>query len=127
MDPAPSPIVETALPVHEVTDEEYLDVLDACLRVMDASGIPHCFIGGLAPSIYGRDRTTHDLDLFVRPEDADRTLKALAAGGFRVERSLLAEAVDRVGADLVLHGHSHAGSPRGETPKGVRVLTWRTR
>ena len=35
---------------------------------------------------------------------------------------LLAEAVDRVGADLVLHGHAHAGSPRGETPKGVRVL-----
>lgn len=34
---------------------------------------------------------------------------------------LLAEAVDEVGADLVLHGHAHAGSERGETPGGVRV------
>ncbi|HEX6548578.1 MAG TPA: metallophosphoesterase [Candidatus Dormibacteraeota bacterium] len=35
---------------------------------------------------------------------------------------LLAEAVDRVGADLVLHGHAHHGSPRGRTPKGRPVL-----
>lgn len=87
MDPAPPPIVDTALPVREVPDSEYLAVLDTCIEVMSRSGIPHCFMGGLASTIYGRDRTTHDLDLFVRPEDADRTLKALAAHGFRVERS----------------------------------------
>jgi Icc-related predicted phosphoesterase len=34
---------------------------------------------------------------------------------------LLAEAVDRVGADLVVHGHAHAGSERGTTPGGVPV------
>jgi Icc-related predicted phosphoesterase len=34
---------------------------------------------------------------------------------------LLAEAVDRGGADLVLHGHAHAGSEKGVTPGGVRV------
>ncbi len=34
---------------------------------------------------------------------------------------LLAEAVDRWGADLVLHGHAHHGSPAGETPGGVPV------
>jgi Icc-related predicted phosphoesterase len=34
---------------------------------------------------------------------------------------LLAEAVDRVGADLVLHGHAHAGTERGLTPAGIRV------
>ena len=34
---------------------------------------------------------------------------------------LLAEAVDRAGADLVLHGHAHGGSERGETPGGVPV------
>lgn len=34
---------------------------------------------------------------------------------------LLAEAVDDAGADLVLHGHAHAGSERGVTPGGVRV------
>jgi Icc-related predicted phosphoesterase len=35
---------------------------------------------------------------------------------------LLAEAVDRAGADLVLHGHAHYGSPESVTPAGIRVL-----
>ena len=34
---------------------------------------------------------------------------------------LLAEAVDRVGADLILHGHAHYGEERGVTPGGIRV------
>ncbi|MDP9354514.1 MAG: metallophosphoesterase [Chloroflexota bacterium] len=34
---------------------------------------------------------------------------------------LLAEAIDRVGADLALHGHAHGGSEQGITPGGVPV------
>lgn len=34
---------------------------------------------------------------------------------------LLGEAVDRAGADIVFHGHAHAGSEKGVTPGGVRV------
>jgi Icc-related predicted phosphoesterase len=34
---------------------------------------------------------------------------------------LLAEAVDRAGADLVVHGHAHRGSRAGTTPGGVPV------
>ncbi len=34
---------------------------------------------------------------------------------------LLAEAIDHHGADLVLHGHAHAGSERGTTPAGHPV------
>jgi len=34
---------------------------------------------------------------------------------------LLAEAVDRSGVDLALHGHAHAGSPNGATPGGTPV------
>jgi Icc-related predicted phosphoesterase len=34
---------------------------------------------------------------------------------------LLGEAVDRAGADLVVHGHAHGGTERGVTPGGVRV------
>ena len=33
----------------------------------------------------------------------------------------LAEAVDRAGADLVIHGHAHGGSESGATPGGVPV------
>jgi len=35
---------------------------------------------------------------------------------------LLAQAVDRAGADLVLHGHAHSGSAEACTPGGVPVL-----
>jgi Icc-related predicted phosphoesterase len=34
---------------------------------------------------------------------------------------LLARAVDAHGADLVVHGHAHAGAEKGLTPGGVRV------
>jgi Icc-related predicted phosphoesterase len=34
---------------------------------------------------------------------------------------LLAEAVDTAGADLVVHGHAHAGAEKGVTPGGVHV------
>jgi Icc-related predicted phosphoesterase len=34
---------------------------------------------------------------------------------------LLAEAIDRSGADLVLHGHAHHGTEKGVTPGGVHV------
>jgi Icc-related predicted phosphoesterase len=34
---------------------------------------------------------------------------------------LLAEAIDRAGADLVLHGHAHRGTERGVTPGGISV------
>ena len=34
---------------------------------------------------------------------------------------LLGEAVDRAGADLVVHGHAHAGTERGVTAGGIRV------
>lgn len=34
---------------------------------------------------------------------------------------LLAEAVDRAGADLAIHGHSHGGKEKGITPGGIHV------
>ena len=34
---------------------------------------------------------------------------------------LLAEAVDAVGADLVVHGHAHHGQEKGVTPGGIHV------
>ena len=34
---------------------------------------------------------------------------------------LLAEAIDGAGADLVVHGHAHAGVEKGMTPGGVHV------
>jgi Icc-related predicted phosphoesterase len=35
--------------------------------------------------------------------------------------SRLAEVVDRHGADMILHGHAHHGSPEGKTTAGIPV------
>jgi hypothetical protein len=42
-------------------------------------------MGGIASAVVGRPRWTRDVDLFVRPEDAERTLRALEAGAFATE------------------------------------------
>jgi len=34
---------------------------------------------------------------------------------------LLGDAIDRAGADLVIHGHAHAGAFEGKTPNGIPV------
>jgi Icc-related predicted phosphoesterase len=34
---------------------------------------------------------------------------------------LLGEAVDRAGADIILHGHAHRGTEKGVTPGGIHV------
>ncbi len=41
----------------------------------------------MAAHAYARPRTTEDIDLFVRPEDANRALDALSAAGFEVEET----------------------------------------
>jgi Icc-related predicted phosphoesterase len=52
---------------------------------------------------------------------------AATLGGERLEihpflgSYLLGEAIDRAGADLVVHGHAHAGTEKGETPAGIPV------
>ena len=80
-------VVDTQLPVREVDEKTYQEVLADCVRVMRESGLPHAFMGGLASTVYGRERNTHDLDVFVRPEDAESTLEVLAAAGYRTEKS----------------------------------------
>src|SRR5438105_9147989 len=80
-------IVDTQLPVHEVSEATYRSVLADCAAVMASSGLPHAIMGGLASSIYGRVRRTHDLDLFVRPDDAERALEVVSAAGYETEKS----------------------------------------
>jgi hypothetical protein len=38
--------------------------------------------------VRGGPKTEHDIDFFVKPEDAERALAALVDGGFRAERPL---------------------------------------
>jgi hypothetical protein len=62
-------------------------VLFSTLDALEEAKIPFALIGGVAASGHGRPRSTHDIDVFVRPEDADATLMALEKYGFRTEKT----------------------------------------
>src|SRR5688572_18463889 len=68
-------------------DDRFSEVLDRTLRGIEASEIPYVLIGGVGSASLGRPRWTHDIDVLVAPQDADRTLEALAAAGFETERT----------------------------------------
>lgn len=62
-------------------------VLGQTVEAMEASGLKYVFIGGIASGGLGRPRSTHDIDLFVKPEDAQLALQALARLGFTTEKT----------------------------------------
>lgn len=130
--------------VHVLEDgSRVLDVGGARLGVAGTKGFGGGFLGACA-SDFGEP----EMKAFIRTTQAlaarlERELLALRADvriavlhyspipetlqGERLEiypflgSYLLAEAIDRAGADLVVHGHAHAGSERGVTPGGIRV------
>ena len=55
----------------------------AALRVAE---IPFLLGGSLASWARGGPETRHDLDLMIKPDDAERALEALAAAGMKPER-----------------------------------------
>ncbi len=68
---------------HNLSDQESLiDVLFETIDAVERSGIPYALIGGVAGKSLGRPRVTHDIDLFVTPEDASKILDVLEARGF---------------------------------------------
>lgn len=62
-------------------------VLGKTVEAMEESGLKYVFIGGIASGGLGRPRSTHDIDLFVKPEDAILALHALAKRGFDIEKT----------------------------------------
>lgn len=83
----PTAANDVSAPELERRDRVFAEVLRDIICVLDGSGIPYGLIGGIASSGYGRPRWTHDIDVFVRPEDAERTLHALAEHGCRTEKT----------------------------------------
>jgi hypothetical protein len=72
---------------HELKHGRMEGVLLRAVDVLEAAGVPYALMGGLASAAIGRSRHTHDVDLFVTPEDAGRALDVLAGAGFRTERT----------------------------------------
>lgn len=50
------------------------------------AGVPFLVGGGLASWARGGPESGHDVDFFVKPEDAEQAWKALEAAGMRLER-----------------------------------------
>jgi predicted nucleotidyltransferase len=71
----------------EVDDEVFLRVLRETAAVLRRSGFPYLFMGGLASAALGRPRWTHDIDVFVTPEDARPVLQAFGGAGFQTQQT----------------------------------------
>jgi predicted nucleotidyltransferase len=74
--------------VPETTTEfdELLETLKRAAAGLRDAGVPFALGGGIAIWARGGPETEHDLDFFVKPEDAERALQALADAGCETER-----------------------------------------
>jgi Uncharacterised nucleotidyltransferase len=66
--------------------EAIKDTLKRSARALRDAGVPFLLGGGLAVWARGGPETDHDLDLMIRPEDAERALGTLVDHGMRPER-----------------------------------------
>lgn len=101
-----------------VLDKATLDFYLRAMDVLDASGVPYLVGGAYALASHaGIVRHTKDLDVFVRPADAERALAALAQRGrWRIDRVFphwLAKAYDTSGL---------TGPAVGDDPPFVDVI-----
>jgi hypothetical protein len=70
-------------------DRDFTELLESMKKAAGAlreSGIPFALGGGLAVWARGGPKTEHDIDFFVKPEDAEPAQRALADAGLRTER-----------------------------------------
>jgi hypothetical protein len=66
-------------------DQQVEATLKRSIRALDEAGVPFMLGGGLAAWAHGGPAGTYDVDLMVRPEDAEQATRALAAAGMRIE------------------------------------------
>ena len=71
----------------EVDDDTFLGVLRETVAAVEAADIDYLLMGGISSTVHGRERWTHDIDLFVRTVDARRVLDALSDKGFDTEET----------------------------------------
>ena len=69
----------------EATPDELKAAIEDAVGVLHEDAIPFLLVGGIAAGLLGRGRYTGDIDLFVRPEDAPRVLRALERAGFTTQ------------------------------------------
>lgn len=60
-------------------------ILEEATGALDEAHVPYLVLGGLVVSVFARPRTTDDIDVFVKPEDAHRALEVLQVAGFEID------------------------------------------
>lgn len=68
--------------------ERFFDVVRAAVQALDHAVIPHAVIGSAAHVAYVGECPIENLDVLVKPVDADRVLTVLDHAGFRNDRTL---------------------------------------
>ncbi len=69
--------------------EDFPELIESMKRAAAAlrdANVEHMLGGGLAAWARGGPPTEHDVDFFVRPQDAERALDALVAAGMKADR-----------------------------------------
>lgn len=67
--------------------ERFRAVLREAIDLLEDAGIPHVVMGGIAVAALARPRWTHDIDVFLRPDDAKRALALFADAGYETEET----------------------------------------
>jgi len=65
--------------------DDFLATLKKASAALREADVPFLLGGGLAAWARGGPESDHDLDLMVRPEDAEPAIKAVQEAGFRIE------------------------------------------
>ncbi|MGN6663357.1 MAG: nucleotidyltransferase [Solirubrobacterales bacterium] len=65
--------------------EELTDALKRAVAALDGAGVPYLLGGGLGCWARGGPPSSNDIDLMVKPGDAERAQEALAEAGMRPE------------------------------------------
>ena len=71
------------MPAHEPPFSDIEASLKRAVAALRDAGIPFLLGGSLASWARGGPETRHDLDLMIRPQDAQRALEALEGAGMR--------------------------------------------
>ena len=66
--------------------EDLIETLRKAAPLLQEAAVPFVLGGGLACWARGGPESDHDLDLMVKPDDAEPALKVLEEAGLRVER-----------------------------------------
>jgi predicted nucleotidyltransferase len=109
----------------EVGESTLLGVLEATVQILDSNEVDALLAGGIASAVHGRPRWTHDVDIFVRPQQARTLLELFAKAGFETEETdqfwlfkaikdgVLVDVIFRSAGDLYVDDEMIARSTRG--------------